>query len=338
MPPFRYPLGIMSNPTVTLIHTGGTLGMSPGEDAALAPGPSLDRILEQVPELRLLADLRMVVACNQDSATLEPEHILALARLIRTEAAQSDGIVLIHGTDTMAYTASMLGFLLADLGKPVVLTGSQRPLAYVRSDARGNLVDAVTLAGRGVAEVGICFGDHWLRGVAADKVSVHRYEAFESPNLPPLAELGLHVQIHPHAGVFARQVPSAVGATIESNLAVYTPFPGMPWRLPEARTRGVLIRAYGAGNLPMGRADLRALFGHCRAEDIPVVIASQCLSGGVDLGTYELGGMAEDLGGLSGGFHTPWAALAKLALLLGAGGGVAQAREAFRRSWAGEPI
>ena len=116
----------------------------------------------------------------------------------------------------MAYTASVLGFLLADLGKPVVLTGAQRPLAYVRSDARGNLVDAVTLAARGIAEVGICFGDHWLRGVAADKVSVHRYEAFESPNLPPLAELGLHIQIHPHAGAFPRRVPAAVGLAMES--------------------------------------------------------------------------------------------------------------------------
>ena len=323
---------------VTLIHTGGTLGMGPGEDSTLAPGPSLNRILEQVPELEQLADLRMVVAFNRDSATLETAHILQLARLIRAEAEHSDGIVLIHGTDTMAYTASVLGFLLADLGKPVVLTGSQRPLAYVRSDARGNLVDAVTLAARGVAEVGICFGDHWFRGVAADKVSIHRYEAFESPNLPPLAELGLHVHIHPHAGTFPRQVPAGVGPVLAPELEVYSPFPGMPWRLPEPATRGVLIRAYGAGNLPMERPDLRALFGHCRERGLPVVITSQCLSGGVDLATYELGALAQELGAISGGFHTRWAALAKLSLVLGAGGGMAEARAAFGLSWAGEPI
>ena len=323
---------------VTLIHTGGTLGMGPGEGDALAPGPSLDRILEQVPELRQLADLRMEVAFNQDSATLEPEHILTLAGLIRAQAARCDGIVLIHGTDTMAYTASVLGFLLADLGKPVVLTGSQRPLAYVRSDARGNLVDAVTLASRGVAEVGICFGDHWLRGVAADKVSVHRYEAFESPNLPALAELGLHVQIHSHAGHFPRQVPPAVGLALCSAIEVYTPFPGMPWRLPAAQSRGVLIRAFGAGNLPMDRPDLQNLFQHCQERALPVVITSQCLSGGVDLATYELGSHAQALGAISGGRHTTCAALAKLALCLGADCALEDVRRHFTVSWAGEPI
>jgi L-asparaginase len=328
----------MDKHTVTLIHTGGTLGMAPGADSSLAPGPSLNRILEQVPELEQLAKLRLVVAFNKDSTTLEPDNILTLARLIREQAALCDGIVLIHGTDTMAYTASVLGFLLADLGKPVVLTGSQRPLAYIRSDARGNLVDAVTLATRGVAEVGICFGDHWLRGVAADKISVHRYEAFESPNLPALAELGLHVQIHAHAGVFPRRVPAAIGCALESALEVYTPFPGMPWRGPGPDTRGVLIQGFGAGNLPMGRPDLQALFAHCAGRGLPVVITSQCLSGGVDLDTYELGAMARDLGAISGGLHTRWAALAKLALTLGAGGGVEDARQAFAYSWAGEPV
>jgi L-asparaginase len=329
----------MHKHTVTLIHTGGTLGMAPGVDSSsLAPGPSLDRILEQVPELEQLAELRLVVAFNQDSTTLEPQHILTLARMVREQAEDSDGIVLIHGTDTMAYTASVLGFLLGDLGKPVLLTGSQRPLAYIRSDARGNLVDAVTLATRGVAEVGICFGDHWLRGVATDKVSVHRYHAFESPNLPPLAELGLHIHIHPHAGAFRYQVPAEVGCTLESAIEVVTPFPGMPWRLPGAGTRALLIQGFGAGNLPMGRPDLRALLDHCQAQALPVVITSQCLSGGVDLDTYELGCLARNMGAISGGLHTRWAALAKLALTLGAGGGVEDVRRAFATSWAGEPL
>ena len=325
--------------TLTLIHTGGTLGMSPsGDPPALGPGPSLAGILEQVPELRKVAGLELRVACNQDSSVNEPGDILALAALIRAEAPASSGFVVIHGTDTMAFTASLLGFLLADLGKPVVLTGSQRPLAYVRSDARGNLVDAVTLAAKGVAEVGICFGDHWLRGVAADKVSVHKFEAFESPNLPPLAELGLHVHIHPHAGAFARQVPAAVGLAFAPEIAVYTPFPGMPWPLPAPDCRGVLIQAFGAGNLPMGRADLHALFGHCQDRGLPVVITSQCLSGGVDLEAYELGALAAARGAISGGLHTRWAALAKLGLGLGAGMDLAAIRAAFAVSWAGEPV
>ncbi|MDP2875882.1 MAG: asparaginase [Holophaga sp.] len=329
----------MMSPSILLIHTGGTLGMAPlGEPSSLAPGPSLDLILEQVPELRQLADLKLVVAFNQDSSTNEPADILHLARLIRSESADCDGVVLVHGTDTMAFTASMLGFLLADLGKPVVLTGSQRPLAYIRSDARSNLVDAVTLATKGVAEVGICFGDHWYRGVATDKLSVHRYEAFDTPNLPPLAELGLHVHVHPHAGKFDYHVPAGLGQAFETALAVYCPYPGMPWALPPAGTRGMILQAYGAGNLPMGRADLRALFRHGREQALPMVITSQCLWGSVDLETYELGALASEEGAISGGLHTRWAAIAKLGLVLGAGGGLAEVRAAFACSWAGEPV
>lgn len=324
---------------VLLVHTGGTLGMAPsGTPVTLSPGPSVARILEQVPELAEVAELRLTVAFNRDSATVEPEDILDLARLIREQIADCDGVVLIHGTDTMAYTASVLGFLLADLGKPVVLTGSQRPLAYVRSDARSNLVDAVTLATRRVPEVGVCFGEHWLRGVATEKVSVHRYQAFDSPNLPPLAELGLHIRIHPHAGKFERRMPSGLGQALECGIAVYAPFPGMPWTLPPETTRGVLIEAYGAGNLPMERPDLQAMMGRCRERGIPVVIGSFCPWGGVDLATYELGRMAADRGAISGGMHTRWAALAKMGLVLGAGGTLADVRHAFGESWAGEPL
>jgi L-asparaginase len=321
---------------VLLIHTGGTLGMGPGP--ALAPGPSLARILDQVPELRELASLRLHVPFNQDSATLEPHQILALARLIREEVRDCEGVVLVHGTDTMAFTASVLGFLLADLGRPVVLTGSQRPLAYVRSDARSNLVEAVFLATRGVPEVGICFGDHWLRGVASQKVSVHRYEAFDTPNLPPLAELGMNLQLHPHAGNFARRVPPGLGEAFETRIAVHTPFPGMPWSPPPPEVRAVLLEAFGAGNLPMGREDLGRFLRNCRDRDLPVVLTSQCLSGGVELGTYELGAQAATLGVIDGGLHTRWAALAKLGLLLGAGADLPRVREAFATSWAGEPI
>jgi len=324
---------------ILLIHTGGTLGMAPsGMPSSLAPGPSLEAILGQVPELSRLADLHLEVPFNLDSASLEPAHILALVDLIRQRATHCDGVVLIHGTDTMAFTASILGYLLSDLGKPVILTGAQRPLAYIRSDARANLVDAIELAKSGVPEVGICFGEHWLRGVGAEKASVHRFEAFVSPNLPPLADLGLAVRIHPHAGNFERRLPENLGGAFETRLVIHTPFPGMAWPLPPEGTRAVLIQAYGAGNLPVERPDLRALLGHCREGHLPVVFTSQCLSGGVDLGAYELGQAALAQGVISGGLHTRWAALAKLGLALGAGWDVEAIRGAFRTSWAGEPI
>ena len=329
----------MKKPPILILHTGGTFGMAPADPhASLAPGPELERILEQVPELAQLAELSLEVPFNRDSSELEPDHILVLARTLRERATGFNGFVVIHGTDTMAYTASVLGFLLADLGKPVVLTGSQRPLAFVRGDARKNLIDAVDLATKGVAEVGICFGDYWYRGVASEKLSVTRHRAFGSPNLPPLAEIGMKVQLYPLAGAFERRVPAGLGSALEARISVLTPHPGMAWALPPEGTRAVLIQAFGAGNLPMGRADLRALLDHCRGEEIPVVVTSQCVWGGVELEAYDLGRKLADLGAISGGLHTRWAALAKLGLTLGAGWGREGIREAFATSWAGEPL
>jgi L-asparaginase len=324
---------------ILLLHTGGTLGMAPsGEPASLAPGRFLDHLLEQVPELGQLAELSVEVPFNQDSACLEPEHILALAQRVRGAAAAFDGFVLIHGTDTMAFTASVLGFLLADLDKPVVLTGSQRPLAFVRSDARSNLVNAVDLACRAIPEVGICFGNHWLRGVASDKLSVSQFEAFQSPNLPPLAEIGAEIRLHPEAGRFDRRVPEGLGHALDLAVQTLTPHPGMAWSLAPASARAVLIQAFGAGNLPMGRPDLQAFLEDCRQRRLPVVVISQCPHGGVDLSAYEMGRKIEEMGAISGGLHTRWTALAKLGLVLGAGGGSEAVREAFGVRWAGEPM
>ncbi|HJW44829.1 MAG TPA: asparaginase [Geothrix sp.] len=324
---------------ILLLHTGGTLGMAPsGEPASLAPGRFLDHLLVQVPELGQLAALSVEVPFNQDSACLEPADILGLAGRLRSAARDFDGFVVIHGTDTMAFSASVLGFLLADLGRPVVLTGSQRPLAFVRSDARSNLVNAVDLASRGIPEIGICFGNHWLRGVATDKLSANQFEAFQSPNLPPLAEIGAEIQFHPDAGQFPRQVPMGLGAALDLNIHTVTPHPGMVWNLAPGGVSGVLIQAFGAGNLPMGRPDLQAFLEDCRGRKLPVVVVSQCPHGGVDLSAYELGRQVEAFGAISGGLHTRWAALAKLGLVLGAGGDLAQVREAFGVGWAGEPM
>ena len=254
--------------------------MPSGDPAALVPGRFLDHLLEQVPELGQMARLSVEVPFNQDSSCMEPSHILALAARVRASAQDVDGFVIIHGTDTMAFTASCLGFLLADLGKPVVLTGSQRPLAFVRSDARSNLVNAVDLACRGIPEVGICFGTHWIRGVAADKLSVHQFEAFQSPNLPPLAEIGAEIRLHPDVGQFIRQVPPGLGETLDLAIHTLTPHPGMAWSPAPRGARALLIQAFGAGNLPMGRTDLRDTLEDARRRSLPVVVTSQCPYGG----------------------------------------------------------
>jgi L-asparaginase len=305
---------------------------------SLAPGPFLDSLLVQLPELHEIADFDLEVPFNRDSSAMEPSDVLQISNLIRERCSGYDGAVVIHGTDTMAFTASVLGFTLSDTNIPVVLTGSQRPLAYIRSDARSNLIDAATLATKGIAEVGICFGDHWIRGVGANKNSVHRFGAFDSPNLPPLAELGMAIKIHPHAGNFKRNVPSCVGGSLDCRIAVITPHPGMPWETAPAWAKAVLIQAYGAGNLPIDRPDVVRLFEDARERSLPIVVISQCASGGVDLSAYELGKRIADLGAIPGGLHTRWAALAKLGLCLGASFDFASIREAFATEWAGEPL
>jgi len=325
-------------PRVLLIHTGGTLGMAPSSDSDyLAPGPFLDRILVQLPELQEIADLGLEVPFNCDSSTLEPANILKISNLIRKNRSEYQGVVVIHGTDTMAFTASVLGFTLSDINIPVILTGSQRPLAYIRSDAKSNLIDAVTLAASEIPEIGICFGDHWIRGVAANKNSVHRYGAFDSPNLPYLAELGLTIQIYPHAGKFQRNVPAGVGEHLESSIAVFTPHPGMPWEPAPSWAKAVLIQAYGAGNLPMDRPDLIHMLKDAQERKLPVIITSQCASGGTNLSAYVLGKRAAELGAIPGGLHTRWAAVAKLGLCLGASFDLPAIRDAFATEWAGEP-
>jgi L-asparaginase len=322
-----------------MIHTGGTLGMAASETSTtLTPGPFLDKLLTKVPELREIADIELEVPFNRDSSTLESTEILHLSNLIRKRCSKYKGVVIIHGTDTMAFTASVLGFTLSDINIPVVLTGSQSPLAYIRSDARSNLIGAVTLATKEIPEIGIFFGEHWIRGVGANKNCVYRYSAFNSPNLPYLAELGLTAKIFPHAGKYQRKVPEGVGKELESRITVITPHPGMPWEPLPSWAKAVLIQAYGAGNLPMDRPDLIYLFDEAQERKIPIVIISQCASGGVNLNIYELGKKAHARGAISGGSHTRWAALAKLGLCLGASFDLQKIREAFATEWAGEPI
>ena len=184
---------------VLILHTGGTLGMSARRPSALQPDTYAHEIVTRVPELAALA-------ARRHAHLVQPRFVGRRSRRVdrrsptrsRRRARGHDGVVVIHGTDTMAYTAAALSFALVGLDKPVVLTGSQRPLGEIRSDARRNLVDAVDLATRDIPEVGVCFDGTLLRGNRATKGDAWSYTAFASPNCPPLARLGLDVEIAPH--------------------------------------------------------------------------------------------------------------------------------------------
>src|SRR5262249_2331894 len=256
---------VPSRPRVLLLHTGGTLGMAGGRPSALRPAPFARTLRTRVPELAELADVRLEVFSNLDSSELQPEAWLALARTLARKLPGVDGAVVPHGTDTLVPTASALSFLLPGLDRPVVLTGSQRPLGVVRTDARLNLIDAVTSALRGPPEVTVCFDSKLYRGNRTLTKSVAEDDALESPNFPLLAVRGVPAQ-------FQRGLPPRklrLSDRLDPRVFLLKVFPGLDPALPMSllgRLRGLVVEAYGAGNVPVdphGRS-LRPLFREAR--------------------------------------------------------------------------
>lgn len=317
-------------PRLLLIMTGGTLLMSGGNSSpalpvtsgtgSVRPRPlSLDEerttrdLVAEVPSLGRIADVDTRLLFQMDSANMQPADWVTLAREVHAQLPRYDGVVVVHGTDTMAYTASALAMLLGPVPKPVVLTGSQRPLSEIRTDARQNLVDAALVATLPVPEVMIVCGSRAIRGARAMKRDAWGFDAFDSPNLAPLVELGIGVEIAPHV-----RAPAELGPfddRIEPRVLAVRIFPGLDPALVRgairAGVRGLVLEGYGTGNVPK---PLLAAIEEARARDVPVVVVSQCMRGYVELGRYEGGAAAEDAGAISSGDMTVEAALAKLML------------------------
>jgi L-asparaginase len=311
-------------PRILLLHTGGTLGMAGGRPSALRPSAFFKTLKGRVPELFQLADIELELFSNIDSCEMQPELWSRMATHLHRRLPGFDGAVVTHGTDTLAYTASALSFMLQGLPKAVVLTGSQRPLGEIRTDARLNLIDAVTAALRGPREVCVCFDSHLYRGNRTMKVKVAEYDAFESPNFPVLGTLGVDATFAP--GLKPRGA-FRVRERLEPRVFHLKVFPGLSPALPLQllpHVRGLVVEAYGAGNFPLdpslGRS-LRPLFEEARARDIPVVVVSQAFRNGVDLSLYESGAEALDTGVIPGGDMTASAALVKLMHALAYGRG-----------------
>lgn len=325
-------------PSVLLLHTGGTLGMEgPGP---LRPGPFEEALRRRVPELWEIADLDLEIYANVDSSDMDPELWQGLARRIYERIGNYDGVVVTHGTDTLAYTASALSFMLQNLPKPVVLTGSQRPLGEIRTDARLNLIDAVTAAARGEAlpEVVICFDSRIFRGNRARKLKISEYDAFDSPNLPPLGGLGVEITIDP---VARREGPFRLLDKIETRVHSIYVFPGADPRphleVIKGDVKGLWIQAFGAGNIPIrGERSFLPLLEAARDRGIAVLIGSQSVKNAVDLPLYEGGSRAEALGAVGAGDMTPEASIVKLMHALAYGETLDEVRALLQMNLAGE--
>ncbi len=305
---------------------------------ALRPGSFFKVVRNRVPELSELAHIELELFANVDSCEMQPELWARLAELLYRRLPDFDGAVVTHGTDTLAETACALSFMLPGLRKPVVLTGAQRPLGEIRTDARLNLIDAVTSAISGPAEVTVCFDSHLYRGNRVRKVSISEYDAFDSPNHGVLGTLGVNT-------AFERGLAPKGRFRLENEITpkvfLLRVFPGLDPQIPMSvlpKVEGLVLEAYGAGNFPIsseyGRS-LRPLFAEAKRLEVPVVVVSQAHRNGVDLSLYEAGAAALEAGAISGGDMTVSAAVVKLMHGLARFRG-ASLREYLQRSVAGE--
>ncbi|MBL7944589.1 MAG: type I asparaginase [Flavobacteriales bacterium] len=339
----------MNQRSVLIIYTGGTIGMlADPRTGALRP-MDLAHLEEQVPELDRM-NVRLGSRSFEtpiDSSDMRPADWVRIARIIGEQYNAYDGFVVLHGSDTMAYTASALSYLLEGLNKPVILTGSQLPIGTIRTDAKENLITAIEVAagcdeqGRAtVPEVAVYFEYSLYRGNRTVKVHAERFEAFRSPNYPRLAEAGVHLKYDRSAILPYREGALKVHDRMNDQVGVIRLFPGIraEWiqhALSTPGLRAVVLTTFGSGNGPTDAVFIAAL-RETRERGITLVNATQCFGGQVEQGRYTTSQAFVDLGVLSAKDMTVEAAVTKLMFLLGQGLGADALAEAFCASICGE--
>ena len=336
---------------ILLIYTGGTIGMKQDPDTLLLKPFDFTQILQEVPELRKFDVGIDTISFDPpiDSSDARPDFWIELARLIRDRYADYSGFVVLHGTDTMAYSASALSFMLENLEKPVIFTGSQLPIGMLRTDGKENLIDALELAADRdaeghpcVSEVCIYFETELFRGNRTIKYSAENFSAFRSPNYPVLAEVGIHVKYDNMALYRPAEwgKPLKIHTDLDTSVAVLKIFPGISELfvktfLSAGGLRAVVLETYGSGNALSDPWFLDALAAFTAGGGI-VVNVTQCQTGSVDMGAYANGDTLRQAGVLCGYDLTTEAALTKLFVLLGQYPDNKVVREKFGISVSGE--
>ncbi|MBO5945971.1 MAG: type I asparaginase [Clostridia bacterium] len=328
---------------VGIIYTGGTIGMMPTE-SGYAPNPSaFPEMLDKIHDVNLPGFPEYEVICLSrllDSSDVSYREWSELGGIIAKRYNDFDGFVVLHGTDTMAYTASVMSFILEGLDKAVVFTGSQIPLCRMRSDGIDNLVTSILVAASGrVHEVCLYFGGQLMRGNRVTKVSANGLLAFESPNYPRLADVGTEIA---YRSKFLRKSEGGelrLAPTDHVPIAVLKIFPGMSHKLieslVESGVRAIVIEAFGAGNIPSDK-DLAAALKRAEEAGVLIVVTSQCGSGTVSLGTYATSSPLLSAGAVSGQDMTTEAAVAKLYYLFSKYGDTEAVRVHMGTDLAGE--
>lgn len=315
---------------ILLIYTGGTIGMIKDADTGVLKAFDFKNLLKRIPELKLLDCNIKTVSFKKpiDSSNMNPKYWIDIVGIIEKNYQIYDGFVILHGSDTMSYTASALSFMLENLGKPVILTGSQLPIGDLRTDAKENLITSIQIASlleNGqpiIKEVCLYFEYKLYRGNRTTKINAEHFEAFNSLNYPILAESGVHITVHKQQLLnMNRKKTFKVHKKLDENIAVIKLFPGISNHVVSSileipNLKGIVLETYGAGNTTT-EAWFVTTLQKAIQRGLVIVNVTQCSGGSVIMGQYETSKQLQEIGVMSGKDITSEAAITKLMYLLG---------------------
>ncbi len=335
-------------PSILLIYTGGTIGMVEDTRSKSLKPFDFNQITDRIPELKSFNVQLSSISFDEpiDSSNMSPDVWIQLAKLIEKNYSKYDGFVILHGSDTMAFTASALSFMLENLSKPVVLTGSQLPMGIIRTDGKENLITAIEIASKQengkalVPEVCIYFEYQLYRGNRTHKFNSEHFQAFQSANYPVLAEAGVHIKFNKNAIQKTTNKKLKVHTKLDAGIAVLKLFPGINENainavLKTKKLKAVILETFGSGNAPTDKWFIN-LLKKTIARGIIVYNITQCNSGAVEQGKYETSIQLKKIGVIGGADITYEAAVTKLMFLLAQNSSARKMQTSLSRSLRGE--